>query len=88
MIIKQILDRKVEKKKAYYLCWWKNQSKAESTLEPETMLREDGVGPLLDQFNEDNPVKPIKTTKKVTAKKVAKSVTAKTTKKIVAKKKK
>ncbi|RZK26949.1 MAG: transposase [Flavobacterium sp.] len=68
-IIKQIIGKKVEKRKVYYLCWWKGELKRDATWQEETQLREDGAGPLLNRYDEDNAPKPKKTAKKVAVKK-------------------
>lgn len=49
-IIKEIIDRKVEKKIIYYKVWWKNSLKKNATWESKTKLIEDGAKSLIDAY--------------------------------------
>jgi hypothetical protein len=49
-VVKAILDTRMKNKKIEFLVHWKNHKKEEATYEPETTLREDGVGPMIDEF--------------------------------------
>jgi hypothetical protein len=50
--LKKIIGKKTEKRKIYYLCWWKNYKKAESTWEPKTELIKDGLKDEIDEYEE------------------------------------
>jgi hypothetical protein len=52
--VKKIIDRKVEGNKTYYLIWWDKFKKGEATWEPETQLRKDGLGSMIEEFNDNN----------------------------------
>jgi hypothetical protein len=60
--IKQIIDKKTEKKIVYYLCWWKEHKKTEATWEPKDQLLEDNCGAYINEY-EDSLKKPKKVTK-------------------------
>ena len=49
--VKDLIGKKVVKKKTYYLVWYKGYKKSESTYELETDLRDDGLGDLIDEYN-------------------------------------
>jgi hypothetical protein len=48
--LKKIIGKKTEKRKIYYLCWWKGYKKAESTWEPKTELIKDGLKDEIDEY--------------------------------------
>ena len=49
-IIKEIIDRKVEKKIIYYKVWWKNNLKKNATWEPKSKLIEDGATSMITAY--------------------------------------
>jgi hypothetical protein len=49
-VVKAIIDTRMKNKKREFLVHWKGSKKGEATYEPETTLREDGVGPIIDEF--------------------------------------
>lgn len=52
--VKEIIGKKTVKKKIYYLIWWKGFKKDEATWEPMDQLIEDGVGKLIQEFDDNN----------------------------------
>ena len=53
-IVKKILDKKKEKNKIYYLIWWKNYNKCDSTWEPRSNLIKHGLKDLVNDFEYNN----------------------------------
>lgn len=51
--VKKIIDKKIEKRKTFYLIWWLGYKKSESTWEPEKQLIEDGLKDNIDEFNKE-----------------------------------
>lgn len=49
--VNKLIGKKIEKKKAYYLTWFKGYKKDTATWEPETQLIEDGLKDYIDKFN-------------------------------------
>lgn len=49
-VIKSIIGKKIDNKTTYYLIWWKNYKKSESTWEPKKELIKDGAKYLLDAY--------------------------------------
>jgi hypothetical protein len=52
--IRAIIDDKNVGRKRFFKVWWKGELKKQATWEPEKILREDGVGPLIDAYLEEN----------------------------------
>jgi len=52
-VVKQILDKKVEKKKIFYKVWWKGYKKEEATWEPKSELEKD-ISALIEQYEKKN----------------------------------
>lgn len=48
--VKEIIDKKIDKKKVYYLIWWKGETKKQATWEPKEQLLEDGLAEDIDEF--------------------------------------
>jgi hypothetical protein len=60
-VIKQILDKKVEKNKIYYLIWWKFYPKNRATWETKSNLIKNGLNQLIKGFeNSSNKKRKIK----------------------------
>ena len=51
-IVKEIIDRKVEKGKVYYKVWWKREKKNESTWEEKDKLLEDGIEDYIQDYHD------------------------------------
>jgi hypothetical protein len=52
-VVKEIIGEKTQKKKKFYLVWWKGYKKdTESTWEPEEQLIEDGLEDYIQQFKD------------------------------------
>jgi hypothetical protein len=49
-IVREIIDKRIVKKKNEYLVWWKGYPKDEATWEPEKSLIEDGLKDLIEEF--------------------------------------
>ena len=52
-VVRQIIDKKTEKKIIYYLVWWKKSLKKDSTWEPKTNLLEDGLDEYIQQYEDE-----------------------------------
>ena len=50
-LVKDIIGKKIIKGKTYYLVWWKNNLKKDSTWELEKDLLEDGLKEYIDYYN-------------------------------------
>jgi hypothetical protein len=55
--VKKIIDKKTVNKKIYYLVWWKNYKKDQSTWEPKDQLISDGLDEYIKEFEKQNMIK-------------------------------
>lgn len=51
--VKQIIGKKGIGKNRKYLIWWRGYLKKDATWEPEKTLRDDGLGDLIDEYNQN-----------------------------------
>lgn len=52
--VKKVIGKKKVKNKIYYLIWWRGYSKDEATWESRKKLLEDGIGNLIQEFENNN----------------------------------
>lgn len=52
-IVKQLIDKKVVKKKVYYLVWWRGEKKAQASWEPANELIKDGLKDMIDDYENE-----------------------------------
>lgn len=56
-VVKQIIGKKTEKKKVFYLVWWKGYLKKDATWEPKDALLRDGLKEYIDQYESEQKLK-------------------------------
>lgn len=63
--VKDIIDKKTEKKIKYYKVWWQSELKRDATWEPESQLLQDGLKDYIDRYEDEQKEKLAKERQKI-----------------------